>query len=98
MEDLVTKLLSYAEHLGPVGSALFLVLWQLEIRAHRETKKALADSQEKRIQSAVSITAVVESSRAQLALVLEALKGMQATYNKLRRQFNLRRGGDNGSN
>ena len=83
MEELLAKLLDIVQRLGAPGAAMFALLWYLEKRDHRETKAALSASQEKRIEQALTVTTVVESCRAQLALVLEALKGTQATYAKL---------------
>lgn len=87
MEELLVRLLTLVERLGPAGAAGFALLWWLEKRDHAATKAALALSQEKRIEQALTVTAVVESCRAQLALVLEALKGTQATYQKLLTRF-----------
>ncbi len=83
MEELILKLLAIVERFGAPGAVVFFALWQLEKRDHKETRNALAVSQEKRIEQALTVTTVVESCRDQLAFVLEALKGTQETYKKL---------------
>lgn len=87
MEELLLKLLQSVERLGAPGAIAMSVLWYLRGRELDKVRAELAASQEKRIEQALTVTAVVESCRSQLALVLEALKGTQATYQKLLTRF-----------
>lgn len=83
VEELLLKLLQAIERLGAPGAIAMTALWWLRGRELEKVRSELAASQEKRIEQALTVTAVVESCRAQLALVLHALKGTQATYEKL---------------
>lgn len=87
VEELAVRLFQAVEKLGAAGALIFALLWWQEKREHRETKRELAASQEKRIEQAMTVTGVVESCRSQLALVLEALKGTNATYEKILRRL-----------
>lgn len=83
MEELLVKLIDLVQRLGAAGAAIFAILWWLEKRDHKETKSALADSQEKRIAQALTVTAVVEGARSQMALVLGTMKELQEVVRKL---------------
>lgn len=87
MEELLVKLLTAIEKVGAPGAIFMTALWWMRGRELEKVRAELAEAQEKRIDQALTVTAVVESCRSQLALVLKALEGTQATYQKLLTRF-----------
>jgi hypothetical protein len=83
MEEVILKLLTAVERLGAPGAIGMAVLWYLRGRELEKARADLAASQEKRIEQAMTVTAVVEGARTQMALVLGTMKELQEVVRKL---------------